>query len=76
MSPATLKRKLHKHGTHYQEQRDLVRKHVALYLYRIKGYSNEEVAAYLHFHDATNFRRSFKRWTGLSPSALRQLFGA
>ena len=76
MSPATLKRKLQKHGTHYQEQRDLVRKHVALYLYRIKGYSNEEVAAYLHFHDATNFRRSFKRWTGLSPSALRQLFGA
>lgn len=73
MSPATLKRKLAKHGTHYQEQRDLVRKHVALYLYRIKGYSNEEVASYLHFHDATNFRRSFKRWTGLSPSALRRV---
>jgi AraC-like DNA-binding protein len=74
MSPATLKRKLRKHGTHYQEQHDRVRKHVALYLYQIKGYSNEEIAEYLHFHDATNFRRSFKRWTGLSPSALRQLF--
>ncbi|WP_285960189.1 AraC family transcriptional regulator [Pseudomonas tohonis] len=76
MSPATFKRKLAKHGTHYQEQRDLVRKHVALYLYRIKGYGNDEVAAYLHFHDSTNFRRSLRRWTGLSPSALRQLFGA
>ena len=73
MSPATLKRKLHKHGTHFQEQLDLVRKHVALYLYQAKGYSNEDVAAYLRFHDTTNFRRSFKRWTGFAPSALLQL---
>ncbi len=72
---ATLKRKLGKHDSHFQEQLDLVRKHVALYLYRVKGYSNDEVAAYLQFHDSTNFRRSFKRWTGLSPSALRQLLG-
>jgi AraC-like DNA-binding protein len=76
MSPATFKRKLRKHGTHYQEQHDRVRKHVALYLYRIKAYSNEEIADFLSIHDATNFRRSFKRWTGLSPSALRQLFEA
>lgn len=76
MSPATFKRKLRKHGTHYQEQHDRVRTHVALYLYRLKGYSNEQVADFLQFHDATNFRRSFKRWTGLSPSALRRLFEA
>ncbi|MDG1579793.1 AraC family transcriptional regulator [Pseudomonas sp. GOM6] len=76
MSPSTLKRKLHKHGTHFQEQLDLARKHMALYLYQIKGQSNDEVAAYLQFHDATNFRRSFKRWTGLAPSALRQRWQA
>ncbi|WP_252275601.1 AraC family transcriptional regulator [Pseudomonas subflava] len=75
MSPTTLKRKLHKHGTSYQEQHDRVRLLVALYLYQIKGYSNDEVASHLRFHDATNFRRSFKRWTGLAPSALRQLLG-
>ena len=74
MSPATFKRKLHKHGTGFQEQLDQVRKHVALYLYRMKGYGNEEVANYLRFNDTTNFRRSFKRWTGLAPSSLRQLF--
>ncbi|UPQ84157.1 AraC family transcriptional regulator [Pseudomonas knackmussii] len=74
MSPASLKRKLHKHGTGFQEQLDQVRKHVALYLYQMKGYSNEEVANYLCFNDTTNFRRSFKRWTGIAPSALRQLF--
>lgn len=37
------------------------------------GYSNEEVAEYLRFTDATNFRRSFKRCTGLVPSAVRDL---
>lgn len=75
MSPASLKRKLQKHGTHFQEQLDLVRKHVALYLYQMKGYGNEEVATYLGFNDATNFRRSFKRWTGIVPSTLRRLYG-
>ncbi|MCQ4311938.1 AraC family transcriptional regulator [Pseudomonas stutzeri] len=74
MSPASLKRKLRKHGTGFQDQLDLVRKHVALYLYQMKGYSNEEVASYLCFNDTTNFRRSFKRWTGLAPSSLRRLF--
>ncbi|MEK1906450.1 MAG: AraC family transcriptional regulator ligand-binding domain-containing protein [Pseudomonas sp.] len=76
MSASTLKRKLQKHGTHFQEQLDLARKHVAIYLYQVQGYSNDEVAAYLQFHDATNFRRSFKRWTGLAPSALRRLWQA
>jgi AraC-like DNA-binding protein len=76
MSSASLKRKLHKHGTGFQEQLDQVRKHVALYLYQMKGYSNDEVASYLRFNDTTNFRRSFKRWTGLAPSRLRQLFNS
>ena len=71
MSPATLKRKLQKHGTHFQRLYDSVRLQVALYLLQVRGFSNEEVADYLAFHDATNFRRSFKRWTGLTPSAFR-----
>ncbi len=61
MSASTLKRKLQKHDTHFQEQLDQARKHVALYLYQVRGYGNEEVAAYLQFNDTTNFRRSFKR---------------
>ncbi|WP_339532717.1 AraC family transcriptional regulator ligand-binding domain-containing protein [Pseudomonas mucidolens] len=73
MSPATLKRKLHKHHTGYQQQVDRVRKHMALYLYQVKGLNNEEVATYLNFSDAANFRRSFKRWTGSTPSLIRQL---
>ncbi len=71
MSAASLKRKLLKHNTHFQEQSDFARKHVALYLYQIKGYQHQEVAEYLRFNDINNFRRAFKRWTGLPPSQLR-----
>ncbi|WP_159970689.1 AraC family transcriptional regulator ligand-binding domain-containing protein [Pseudomonas sp. 8Z] len=72
-SPATLKRKLGKHGTHFQEQLDLARRDLALYLYQVKGCSNDEVAQRLGFNDTTNLRRSFKRWTGRVPSELGQL---
>jgi len=71
MSPATLKRHLAQHGTHFQAELDQVRIHVTLQLIHNQGYSNERIAAYLGFHDANNFRRSFKRWTGLTPSMLR-----
>ncbi|MBV7534732.1 AraC family transcriptional regulator [Duganella sp. sic0402] len=70
-SPATLKRHLARHGSHFQAELDRVRAHVAMQLFQMRGYDNEAVAQYLGFHDATNFRRSFKRWTGLAPSLLR-----
>lgn len=72
MSPATFKRKLHKHGTGFQQQLDLVRSSVALELYQSRGYSSEEVADYLNFTDRANFRRSLRRWTGLLPGELQQ----
>ena len=72
ISQATLKRKLSKHGTHFQAQQDLARKHVALYLYQIKGLSNEAVAEQLNFNDPANFRRALKRWTGCTPNLIRQ----
>jgi AraC-like DNA-binding protein len=71
ISPATLKRHLARHGSHFQAELDQVRAHVAIHLFQMRGYDNEAVAQYLGFHDATNFRRSFKRWTGLTPSLLR-----
>jgi len=71
MSPATFKRRLAAHGTHFQAELDRARSHVALYLFRCHGLDNDAVAQHLGFHDATNFRRSFKRWTGLTPRLLR-----
>jgi len=32
---------------------------------------NERVADRLAFYDIPNFRRAFKRWTGLTPSQLK-----
>ena len=72
MSQATLKRKLNKHGTHFQAQQDQARKHMALYLYQIKGLSNEAVAEHLNFSDPANFRRALKRWTGCTPNLIQQ----
>ena len=71
MSPATFKRKLKRHHTSFQRLLDEVRLHVSLYLIRVKGWRNEQVADYLNCQDPTNFRRAFKRWTGLTPAAYR-----
>lgn len=70
VSSATFKRHLAQHGTHFQAQLDQVRTHWALYLLLLQGQSHERVAQALGFHDRSNFRRSFKRWTGLVPSLL------
>ncbi len=71
VSPATLKRQLARHHTHFQAELDQARTHVALWLFQARRLDNEAVARYLGFHDAANFRRSFKRWTGLTPGLLR-----
>jgi len=71
VSPATLKRHLARYGTHFIAELDQVRTHVAMHLFQAHRADNEAVAAYLGFHDAANFRRSFKRWTGLTPTLLR-----
>lgn len=76
VSAATLKRHLLRHGTHFQAELDQVRTHVALYLFQTRRADNDTVAAYLGFHDATNFRRSFKRWTGQTPALLRDALHA
>ncbi len=63
MSSASLKRKLKKHHSHFQEQYDLVRKDLTLYWLNELGCSKEQVAQKLHFYDVANLRRAFKRWT-------------
>lgn len=70
ISPATLKRKLKKHHTSFQQRFDLVRKEQALLWLTREQLPLAEVATRLHFHDARNLRRAFKRWTGVIPSQL------
>lgn len=71
MSNATFKRKLSKHHCSFQSIHDQARLHTCLYLLHVKGWTNEQVAQHLDFHDTTNFRRAFKRWLGMTPSDSR-----
>lgn len=72
MSLATFKRRLLANGTHFQAELDQVRAHVALQLMHGRGLGNDAIAQQLGIDDPTNFRRSFRRWTGVTPSALRE----
>lgn len=71
MSSASFKRKLKKHQSHFQALYDQVRKDLAVYWIHQEGWSNEQVAQKLHFHDVANLRRAFKKWTGLTLLAVR-----
>ncbi len=71
MSSASFKRKLKKHHSHFQAIYDSVRKDLAVYWIHEEGWSSEQVAQKLHFHDVANLRRAFKKWTGLTLLAVR-----
>lgn len=68
MSSPTLKRKLKHHNTGFQALFDEARLHTSLYLFHIQKWNVEQVAEHLNCRDSTNFRRLFKRWTGMTPS--------
>lgn len=71
LSPATFKRRLAACGTHFQAELDQVRLHTALRLMHGQGLDNEAIGRHLGFDDPANFRRSMKRWAGLTPAQLR-----
>ncbi len=72
MSSATLKRKLKVHGTSFQKVQDQARLSTCLYLLHHRKWSNQQVADYLQFSDAHNFRKAFKRWCGNTPNGMRE----
>lgn len=71
MSAATFKRRLAACGTHFQAELDQARLHTALRLMHGQGLDNEAIGRHLGFEDPANFRRSMKRWAGLTPAQLR-----
>jgi AraC-like DNA-binding protein len=72
VSPRTLKRKLAAHGVAYSDLVDDERREAALLLVRSPSLSLDEVAEKLGYSDVANFRRAFRRWTGVSPAAYRR----
>ena len=70
ISPATLKRHLAQHGTHFQAELDQARAHMALDLLQSQRLDNETIAVRLGFHAGNNFRRAFKRWPAMTTRHL------
>ena len=75
MSESTLQRHLAKEGNRYQQLLDQVRYRLALEYLNGTNLPVAEIASLLGFSDATNFRRSFKRWSQTTPSAIRTATG-
>jgi AraC-like DNA-binding protein len=72
MSESTLQRRLANEGCRYQQLLDQVRYRLAREYLQGTTLPVAEIASLLGFSDTTNFRRSFKRWSNTTPSALRR----
>lgn len=72
MSESTLQRHLTKEGNRFQSLLDQVRYRLAGEYLKGTNLPVSEIACLLGFSDAANFRRSFRRWSGTTPSEVRQ----
>lgn len=71
MSESTLQRHLAKEGNRFQQLLDQLRYRLAREYLQGTNLPVAEIACLLGFSDAANFRRSFKRWSGATPTDLR-----
>jgi AraC-like DNA-binding protein len=72
VSKRTLMRHLAGEGQTYQGLLDEVRFERACWLLQQSDVTVETVANQLGYEDASNFGRTFKRWSGLTPSEFRR----
>ncbi|MCF7223846.1 AraC family transcriptional regulator [Marilutibacter chinensis] len=75
LTERTLRRHLHDARTSYKAIHDRVRRETAEALLRRPGVRISEVGAAVGFRDAREFRRAFKRWTGIAPREMRMHSG-
>jgi AraC-like DNA-binding protein len=73
MSESTLQRHLAKEGTKFQLLLDDVRYRLAKEYLQGTDLPIAEIGCLLGFSDAANFRKSFRRWSGTTPSDIRML---
>lgn len=72
LSARVLRRKLDAENTGYRQICDDVRSQVAMKYLRDTRLAIEHIASAIGFDNAANFRRAFRRWTGVTPSEYRQ----
>jgi AraC-like DNA-binding protein len=73
MSPRHLRRKLSEQKTTYEKLLDEVRMELAMRLIRERKLNLGRIAFELGFLDPSSFTRAFRRWTGMSPTAFRDM---
>lgn len=71
MSAPTLRRRLKREGTNYQQLKDDCRRDAAIAYLSRPELSINAVAALMGFTDPSAFHRSFKKWTGIPPGQFR-----
>jgi AraC-like DNA-binding protein len=72
LAPRTMQRKLQEEGTSFQAVLDDVRKDLAIQLVHADELDLGEVAYLTGFSGASSFARSYKAWTGRTPSEDRR----
>ncbi|MGA4840303.1 AraC family transcriptional regulator [Streptomyces sp. G45] len=71
LSPSTLRRRLARESTSYQEVKDAVRRDAAIAGLAEGHEPIADLAARLGFSEDTAFHRAFRRWTGTTPGTYR-----
>ncbi len=71
LSGQTLARRLKKEGHQFQELKDKVRKNRAIKLLR-SNFTMAEISQQLGFSEDSVFYRTFKKWTGVTPTEYRK----
>ncbi len=73
LTPRTLRRKLSEQGTSFRDIVKELRCSTAKKLITETQLTIEDIGCSIGFNDVSNFRAAFKKWTGQTPSNLRQL---
>lgn len=73
ITPKTLQRRLAAEDTSYSRLRENSLKDFAITSLRLKHFSVAAIGEKLGFTETRSFCRAFKKWTGHSPNAFRQL---
>lgn len=73
MTSRTLRRKLDAENASYSHLLDLVRQALAIDYLHTRYLHHDDIAAALGFSDVANFRRAFKRWTGMTLGEYRRV---